>query len=267
MRRLPLLALSALLGCATTTASPATSPALDVSARGLPPLPTKTVLVLSAATFLQVAPELSFNACLSSSGAGSRAAGTSCPPAPVAELAAVSTLVERGFFEAGWEPVTQAAAARLITGSHVATGLRGLLSRGQASLLEGSMLVGTASTADLFLVVSDWWTTFAARPTVEASGHKLCPLSGTLGLEAYGRTGKLVWRGQVTVQTTDTAPVSMTGTKVNPPGYACVAGESCAECGASAPVSPEAAQELLTRATGVLVHELLAHQEGAPAAK
>jgi hypothetical protein len=261
MRRRSLIAFILLVGCASTLSAPVTSPVLDVSARRLPSLPTKSVLVVSAATFQQIAADLTFNPCLSSTAAEARAGGTGCPAAPVAELEAITTLAERAFFEAGWEPVTQAAAAKLITSAPVATGLRAVLARGQASLLEGSMLVGLASSADLFLVVSDWRTHFSGPPVAETGGAKLCPLAGTLGVEAYGRAGQLLWRGHVTVQTTDTTPVSVTGEEVSPQGFACAARQSCAECTTGRAVAPPAVQELLTRATGALMTELLANHQ------
>ncbi|HEY3451349.1 MAG TPA: hypothetical protein VGK67_33635 [Myxococcales bacterium] len=263
MRRLPLLALC-LVGCATTVTAPKTSPLLDVSARGLPPLPTKSAIVLSAATFQQVSPDLSFNSCLSSTNDASKSAGASaaCPPARIADLAAVTNQVEKLLFEAGWEPINQAGASKLITSNRVAVALRDLLSRGQASLLEASLQVGLASTADLIIVVSDWKPTFGTRSVAEGGGYKLCPVNGELGMEAYGRTGKLIWRGSVAVQATDTLDVTMTGSEVSPKGYACATKQSCLDCAASQNVMPsaEAVQALVPRATATLVKELLARQ-------
>jgi hypothetical protein len=257
MRPSILASLALLTSCATTLTAAVTTPSLDSSARGLPSLPTRSVLVVSAATFLQVSPDLVFNPCLSSTAAGSRAYGAGCPPAPLAELASATALIERALFEAGWEPVTQAAAARVITSSRVAVGLRSLLSRGQASLLEGTLVVGPATSADLLLVVSDWWTSFDGAGQQGPGTAKLCPLSGVLGLEAYGRTGALLWRGQVTVQTTDLRPVSRTGSEVSPAGFACVATQSCAECTSSQQVSPAAVQALLSHATTTLLGSVL----------
>ena len=247
-----------LSGCAvsTTVTAARTSPQLVATSRALPAVPSRSVLVLSALTLESVSAELVFSPC-------------SLGPAACAtrglELQLAPREAERVLFDAGWEPLTQAQVAHLVVSSPVARGLRELLARGQATLLEAAVLLVSASTAEVVVVVSDWRPGFVTSQA-QATGYTLCPLAGFLEMAAHDKQGRQLWEGRVTVQSTDTADVSLTATNSDaslmPPGLACATRAGCGEC--VGPVDPRESQTLIGRASHLLTTELLARRPVVP---
>lgn len=249
MRHILGVCLLALCACATTYQAPRTTAQLDVTARALPKAASRSVLVVSPASFQTVAPDVTFAA-----------------PTPAEseanDFALPAQAVERQLFEAKWDPLPQVTFAKLVTSHGLAVALRELSGRGQASLLEAAALVGAASTADMVLVLKDWRLSWSPEPAARSKELSLCQLAAQLDMALYDKAGRPLWQGRVDARASDLMDLSMTvgwsEKTVSVPAYSCLAAKDCSRCDAVEPpaISVKARVTMTTHAAKVLVQKL-----------
>lgn len=208
MRALHLAAVFALLpACATTSVVARTRPEVESSHRALPPLPSRSVLVLGRATL----------------------GGPGQDGAPLAAL-------ERGLFDAGWDPMPKAALDRLLGSHRVAVALAEALDRTAPTALDLAAVLGPASTADSLLVVRAWRVGWA--PAQGSGRARVCVLRGTLDASLHDRSGRLLWEAVASVRTSDLQDLTVTerpgAVELSHPGLTCVSAEGCQACAAPA---------------------------------
>lgn len=242
MNRATLFAVLAALGaaCATSRVVPQTAPELSATSRAVPPLPSRGMLVLGRDTLRSVASDLVVQ----------RAAADAPPPR---DDAVVLAALAREMFETGWNPAPEPAVTRIVTGHRVAVGLRDVLARGQATLLDAASMIAPASTADAVLVVRDWALGWAAAPVLAESGWAVCPLAADLAVSLHDRSMQLLWEGRVRVRTTDLSETRVTVARKRAwavPPTSCVARGGCGGC--STPPSPDAEAALAEHAARVI---------------
>jgi hypothetical protein len=243
MRFRPWFLLIATAGCVTgSVGAPRTLPFAETTSRVRTPTMSKTVLVVGPSTFQEIDAELSFG---------------------VMDGHAVSAL-ERQLFDAGWDPVSKAQLAQLITRHQVAKTLRTMRDRSKATYLDAAASVLASSTADALLLIRDWRTSWSSQAGAVFDKWQLCPLAAELDLALFDRTGKLVWQGVTRTRSTDfldlTLSVKAGSADTNYPSFACVTSESCRACTTAArPVAPEADDKMAAFSATVLVKSIAVH--------
>jgi hypothetical protein len=236
--------------CASTTVrAPRTDPRLEASSREPPPAVTRVALVVSHDAFTSIARELRFEPDRSAIRGGP----------PQRDDAAAADALSWALFEAGWEPLSRAQLASVITSHRTAVALRAL-APDRATLLQAAGVVGPASRADRVLVVRGWRSAWA--PAAAAGAWTLCAASVELDVGAYDRTGALLWEGSAGSRSSDAGELSMTIEGGRPvladPTRACAA-RGCGEC---APLPEELVRELARDAAARLVGALDAAATG-----
>ena len=239
----PWFVLLALAGCATgSVGAPRTLPFIETTSRVQAQAPTKAVLVVGSSTFQEIDAELAFG---------------------VMEGYVVSAL-ERQLFEAGWDPVSKAQLAQLITRHQVAKSLRTMRDRSKATYLDAAASILASSTADAVLIVRGWRTSWSSQAGAVFDKWQLCPLAAELDLALFDRNGKLVWQGVARTRSTDfldlTLSVKSGSAETNYPSFACVTSESCGACTVGArPVPPEADAKMAAHSAAPLVKSIAVH--------
>jgi hypothetical protein len=209
--------------CATTHWAPRTIPVVDGTTRALPPLSSKSVLVVGPSTFQQVSADIGF-----------WGASTFPSDLPSANPEPVALTLERELFEAGWTPLSQATIAKLLANHRTAVAIRELAVRGRPSLLEAALVLLPDSGADSVVLIRAWRLGWGRVPSIATEKYQLCPLTAELDVALYDRTGTLLWQGLAKTGASDFNDLSMTTkwreVQVGNPSYAVASENGCAAC-------------------------------------